>query len=82
MSRAAGVNELPDVGQIQGLLLTPAPTPKDAKVTLQYTDQKQAWHQTTMPFLDAMYLLNLLKVMQIESGFRMPENPFEKPMKK
>lgn len=79
MPNAASVNELPDVGQIQGLMHFPARMPKDAKVQLQYTDQKGEWYQTNMPFLDAMYLLNLLKAMQIESGFRMPESPFVPP---
>jgi hypothetical protein len=62
-------------------MLLPAPTPRDSTVQLQYTDQKGEWYQTTMPFLDAMYLLNLLKAMQMQSGFQMPENPLATPKK-
>lgn len=81
MANSTGVNELPSAGRIRGIMLIPAPAPKDAKVQLQYTDPEEEWHQMTMPFLDAMYLLNLLKAMQIESGFQMPESPLEPPKK-
>jgi hypothetical protein len=74
MPNATGVNELPDVGRIQGLMLIPAQTPRDSKVQLQYTDQKGQWHQTTMPFLDAMYLLSALKALHDDTGFRLPDD--------
>jgi len=31
------------------------------------------WHELTMPFLDAMYLLNLLAAVKKDSGFQIGE---------
>jgi hypothetical protein len=58
----AGVNKLPDVGQIQGIHGTGAgPDPKFARISLQYTDERNRWHELQMTALDALYLLNLLE---------------------
>jgi hypothetical protein len=70
------VNILPDANRIQGILFQPAQTPNDAQLQLQYTSADGKWHQVTMPFLDAMYLLSLLKGVQAETGFRIPDDPF------
>jgi hypothetical protein len=75
MLNAAGNNELPDVRRIEGALLVPASTPKESFVRIVYSDKQNDRYQVTMPFLDAMYLLNVLKAMQMDSGFRMPDNP-------
>lgn len=69
------VNRLPDVGRIQGLALLGDLTPKGSRLSLQYTDDAGAWHETEMSFLDGMYLLNLLKAAQIDLGFSMPDDP-------
>lgn len=69
------VNKLPDVGRIQGLALLGDRTPKGSGLSLQYTDREGGWHDLTMSFLDGMYLLNLLKAVQLDVGFAMPEDP-------
>lgn len=73
-----GATLLPVVGHIQGVSIVPAKTPKETWVVLQYTDQKEEWKQVNVPFLDAMYLLNLLKAIQVRTGFKMPDDPFSK----
>lgn len=72
------VNKLPGVGRIQGLARTEGFDVPNIQVSLQYTDRSNGWHEVEMPFLDAMYLLNLLKAMQQDVGYAMPEDPFEK----
>lgn len=72
------VNKLPAVGRIQGLARTDGFDVPNIQVSLQYTDRSNGWHEVEMPFLDAMYLLNLLKAMQQDVGYAMPEDPFEK----
>lgn len=69
------VNKLPEVGRIQGVQLTKGPDPKQSTIDLQYTDPAGRWHEVTMPFLDGMYLLNLLRAVQIDMGFDMPFEP-------
>ncbi len=71
-----GVNALPPVARIEGAMFLPDKTPKESWATLQYSDDKGQLHQLNVPFLDAMYLLNLLKGMQAQSGFKMPDDPF------
>jgi len=63
------VKQLPPVGRIQGVSLVPHIDPAQAKVTLQYTDPNNEWYETTMPLLDALYLLNLLETMSREQNF-------------
>jgi len=75
---APGVTLLPTVGQIQGVSIVPAKSPKETWVVLQYTDQKEELKQVNVPFLDAMYLLNLLKAIQLKTEFKMPDDPFAK----
>lgn len=70
-----GVNELPNVGRIQGVTLQGGPEPQNYQIQLQYTDAGDVWHQVEMPFLDAMYLLNLLKAAALEVGFSVPDDP-------
>lgn len=77
-----GATLLPSVGQVQGAQFLPAKTPKESWVIAQYTDHKGKWNQLNLPFLDAMYLLNLLKAVQLQSGFKMPDDPFANPSKK
>jgi len=69
------LNQLPDVGRIQGASLR-GQNPKNSTILLQYTDNEENWQEVRMPFLDGMYLLNLLKALQIEMGFDMPEDPY------
>lgn len=72
------VNALPAVDRIQGAVRTEGFDVKRLSVSIQYTDRSKSWHELRMPFLDAMYLLNLLKAMQQDVGYHMPEDPFAK----
>lgn len=70
------VNVLPAVGRIRGLTRSEGFDYQNMAVKLQYTDRSNTWHEVEMPFLDAMYLLNLLKAMQQDVGYAMPEDPY------
>ncbi len=66
------VNQLPPVGRIQGAHLLPGQSHETSGVRIQYTDLKGTWQELSMPLLDAMYLLNILKAIQKETGIQMP----------
>ncbi len=70
------LSQLPAVGHIQGITLAQFESPQDATVKLQYSDHNDEWYETEMSFLDAMYLLNLLKAIQKDTGFEMPDDPY------
>jgi len=74
----SGANQLPAVGRIQILTRSEGFDYQRMAVTLKYTDRSNGWHQVEMPFLDAMYLLNLLKAMQQDVGYALPEDPYAK----
>lgn len=63
------MNQLPDVGRIQGVALSAAPTPQAAIVAVQYIDRTNALCEVRMSFLDALYLLNALEQISIDSGW-------------
>ena len=69
------VTTLPPVGRIQGAQLQPSQTPEASSVRIEYSDRSGLRHALTMPFLDAMYLLNLLKSIQLDAGYEMPDDP-------
>ncbi len=73
------LNYLPAVGRIQGASHGGDRTPKGTTVKVQYTDPQGRWHEMAMPFLDAMYLLNMLRAIQQDIGFVMPEDPYAPP---
>ncbi len=70
--------QLPAVGRIQGVQRPEGFDYQRMAITLSYTDPKGEWYDLEMPFLDAMYLLNLLKAMQQDVGFHMPDDPHAK----
>jgi hypothetical protein len=72
------MNKLPDADRIQGMSLERGQSPKESYVMIQYTDHKQQWHEVRVPFLSAMYLLNMLKQLQADMNFHMPD-PREGP---
>lgn len=67
---------LPTVDHIHGCRLTKGPTPASSIVQLQYRGVDNVDYELAIPFLDAMYLLNLLKAFQQQTGFQMPDDPF------
>ncbi|MDT7836477.1 hypothetical protein [Aquabacterium sp. OR-4] len=66
------VKTLPQVGRIEGVsLLGQGSDPSRLKVELQYTGpgpDAGTWYSTTMPLLDALYLLNLLEALSQQGG--------------
>ncbi|MEQ9248655.1 MAG: hypothetical protein RLO21_21975 [Nitratireductor sp.] len=69
------LNRLPDVGRIRGAIFEPGPTPKESSIEVQWSDRSEQWHALRMPFLDAMYLLNVLKGIQMDTDYQMPDDP-------
>lgn len=63
------------MGRIQGAEFERGPTPDSSSVHIQYTDPEGSWHDLRTGFLDAMYLLNLLRAVQLDAGFEMPVDP-------
>lgn len=61
--------------RIHGATLQPGHDPRTSTCHIQYTDAQGRLVDLSMPFLDAMYLLNLLRSMQLTVGFEMPEDP-------
>ena len=70
------VNRLPDVGRIQGVQGSGlGADPRLARISLQYTDERNCWHELQMPALDALYLLNLLAAWAKDSGMEKHRHP-------
>ena len=70
------LHTLPSVDRIQGAILQGDRTPQGSQVVAQYTDHKGEWFEVQMSFLDAMYLLNILRGIQEDIGYVMPDDPF------
>ena len=70
------VRKLPAVDCIQGAIQQGDGTPAGTQVTVQYTDHKDEWFEVQMSFLDAMYLLNILRAIQEDIGYVMPDDPY------
>lgn len=73
------INQLPDVDRIRGAVLDRRATLRDSRIELEYLDQTGTVVKLSMPFLDGMYLLNLLRGLQAETGFQMPDDPYQSP---
>ncbi len=73
------VNDLPDVGRIQGFNVERQQQgdPRDGVLTLQFTDRAGHWHQTKMSVGDALYLLNLLEAWSRDEGLDQLRRPPE-----
>jgi hypothetical protein len=69
------MNTLPPVGRIQGAVLEQGRTPGQSAVLLQYIDHSNESCELRIPFLDAMYLLNLLRGMEKDAGFESSNRP-------
>ncbi len=70
------VRTLPIVDRIQGATQQGDGTPRGTQVTVQYTDHTDEWFEVQMSFLDAMYLLNILRAIQEDIGYAMPDDPY------
>lgn len=62
-------HRLPDVDRILGLSPLISTTAALSTALLQYTDRNGQLYELQMPFLDALYLLNLLEQASKDSGF-------------
>lgn len=70
-----GVTSLPIVDRIQGAKTEEGTADRPRWVDVQYTDHTGQWHELRMPFLGAMYLLNILRAIQLDVGFESPPDP-------
>jgi len=68
-------SKLPDVDRIQGLRHQGPAHLREGKVIVQYTDAGEEWHDLNMSLGDAMYLLSLLKSLQLNLGLPFPDDP-------
>lgn len=60
----ATVHQLPVVDHIQGCTTEPRATARETVVAVQYTDRAGKWYELQMPFLDAMFLRNMLNEVE------------------
>ena len=71
---------LPPVGRIQGVELSGGPAFRDSVVSVQYSAHNREGYgdyDLRIPFLDAMYLLNVLREFEKQTGFD-KQNPPKK----
>ncbi len=66
-----GVKKLPVVSKMNGLSFSH----DQAGLHIQYEDKGGHWYELSMPFLDGMYLLSLLKSLQLNIDFPFPDDP-------
>lgn len=69
---------LPPVGRIQGVELRSAPTHQGSVVSVQYSTHSKEGigdYELVIPFLDAMYLLNVLRDLEKQTAFEGPQRP-------
>jgi hypothetical protein len=70
------VNRLPPAARIQGISLDKgARRHEDWTIKVQYTDAADAWHELSMPMLDALHLLNLLRTAESEQALGLWNRP-------
>lgn len=70
-----GVTQTPPVDRILGVGRPDGFDYPAMTVTVAYIGPNKSEHHLEMPFLEAMALLNYLRVMQQDVGFYMPEDP-------
>jgi hypothetical protein len=63
------VEKLPPVGRILGASLEPQPTPQDSRLRIKYESRTGGTCELEVPFLDAMYLLNILRQIEKDTNF-------------
>lgn len=69
------INVLPAVGRIQGASGPNQYSGQSDMMQIQYTDHSGSWHQIDMNMGDAMYLLCLLRSIQLDCGIDLPDDP-------
>lgn len=65
------INILPSVGEMMGASISYG----HEAVSIQYKDKVGQWHQLDIPLGDAMYLLSILKGMQLSLDIPFPDDP-------
>jgi hypothetical protein len=72
------MEQLPPVGRIQSVQLSGGPAFPDSVVSLQYSVHNSEGlgdYELRIPFLDAMYLLNVLRDLEKQTGFDAQKKP-------
>lgn len=71
MEEGTGIIQLPRVKKMQGAQITHSME----AVNIQYEDEQGRTHELTMQLGDALYLLSILKAMQLDLNIPFPELP-------
>ena len=69
------VKKLPVVSRIQGAVLEGRELHEQSFVVIQYSHRKDELYELEIPFLDAMYLLNILRGIEKDMGFESRNKP-------
>jgi hypothetical protein len=67
--------QLPDADQILGVQLHQNRTAESSSVEVQYRNAAKGIQSVRMPFLDALFLLNALEQMSLDSGWDSRRRP-------
>ena len=68
------VPQLPAVGHILGVQLQRDDRDQPSQIHVQY-ESSDGHYQLSMPFLDGMFLLSLLKAIQLDTDTPFPDDP-------
>jgi hypothetical protein len=60
---------LPSVGRIEGAVLHRDGSEHNCRIQVQYRDHNGTLYEVWIPFLDAMYLRNILDSVESDAGF-------------
>ena len=71
MEKCTGINQLPRVKRMRGAQITHSME----AVNIQYDDEYDRIHELTMRLDDALYLLSILKAMQLNLDIPFPDDP-------
>ncbi|REC53006.1 hypothetical protein DRV84_15170 [Rhodosalinus sediminis] len=71
MEESTGISQLPRVKRIRGAQITHGME----AVNIQYDDEHGRTHELTMRLDDALYLLSILKAMQLNLDIPFPDDP-------
>lgn len=69
------ITQLPDADRILGVQIHQNRTAESSSVEIQYQNAVKGVHSLRLPFLDALYLLNALEQMSLDSGWDARRRP-------
>lgn len=75
MVRPEIINDLPILHRFQTQIYEVDEDSGESHLTLEYSDQDGKWHRLKTSLTEGMYILSLLKGLQLDVGFPMAEDP-------